>query len=22
GNWITAETEAPEEAISDLAWKK
>lgn len=21
GNWITAETEAPEEAISDLAWK-
>lgn len=22
GIWITAETEAPEEAISDLAWKK
>ncbi len=21
-NWITAEIEAPEEAISDLAWKK
>ncbi|WP_058911234.1 AMP nucleosidase [Entomohabitans teleogrylli] len=22
GNWITAETEAPEQEISDLAWKK
>lgn len=22
GTWLTAETEAPEEAISDLAWKK
>ncbi len=22
GIWITAETEAPEQAISDLAWKK
>ena len=22
GIWITADTEAPEEAISDLAWKK